>query len=136
MCYGGQPGTNGIPGVNGIPGSPGAPGRDGVKGEQGSPGTTGPQGPPGAEGTKGEVGIQGPVGQKGERGEKGERRFSSGAAHLSSHMNWKECAWKQEDGKNTGEITVSMHHFSNISAKWPNKNHVNSRKHRTYLTSC
>ena len=59
---------------------------------------------------KGEAGIQGPVGQKGERGEKGESGTSSGAAHLSSHMNWKECTWKQEDSKDTGEIYVSMHH--------------------------
>ena len=46
MCYGGQPGTNGIPGMHGMPGSPGAPGRDGrdgTKGDQGYPGRLGPR---------------------------------------------------------------------------------------------
>lgn len=110
MCYGGQPGTNGIPGINGIPGSPGAlgrDGRDGAEGEQGSQGKGGPQGPPGAEGQKGEPGIQGSAGQKGERGEKGESGAVPQPAQLSSHMNWKECTYKHGDGKDTGEIYVS-----------------------------
>ena len=112
MCYGGQPGTNGIPGMHGMPGSPGAPGRDGrdgAKGDQGSPGKTGPQGPAGAEGKKGdkgESGAQGSAGQKGQRGEKGESG-SPGSPQLSSHTNWKECAWKKEDGKDSGVIQAS-----------------------------
>jgi len=109
LCYGGQPGTNGIPGINGIPGSPGAPGRDGrdgAKGEQGSQGKGGPLGPPGAEGQKGEPGIQGSAGQKGERGEKGESGAVHQPAQLSSHMNWKECTYKHGNGKDTGEIYV------------------------------
>ena len=112
MCYGGQPGTNGIPGMHGMPGSPGAPGRggrDGTKGNQGSPGKTGPQGPAGAEGQKGdkgESGAQGPAGLKGQRGEKGESG-TPGSPQLSSHMNWKECTWKKEDGKDSGVIQVS-----------------------------
>ncbi|XP_078368031.1 uncharacterized protein LOC144651857 isoform X2 [Oculina patagonica] len=109
LCYGGQPGTNGIPGTHGMPGSPGVPGRDGregPKGDQGSSGKTGPQGPPGAEGkkgAKGEPGVQGPAGQKGERGEKGDSG-TSGTPQLSSHMNWRECTWKKSDGKDSGVI--------------------------------
>jgi len=112
MCYGGQPGTNGIPGMHGMPGSPGAPGRngcDGAKGDQGSPGRTGSQGPSGAEGKKGdkgESGAQGPAGQKGQRGEKGESG-TSGSPQLSSHMNWKECTWKKGEGKDSGVIQAS-----------------------------
>ena len=112
MCYGGQPGTNGIPGMHGMPGSPGAPGRDGrdgAKGDQGSPGKTGPQGPSGTEGKKGdkgESGAQGPAGQKGQRGEKGESG-TPGSPQLSSHMNWKECTWKGVDGKDLGVIQAS-----------------------------
>jgi len=112
MCYGGQPGTNGIPGMHGIPGSSGAPGRDGrdgAKGDQGSPGKTGPQGPTGAEGKKGdkgESGAQGPAGQKGQPGDKGEIG-TPGSPQLSSHMNWKECTWKKDDNKDSGVIQAS-----------------------------
>ena len=112
-CCGGQPGTNGLPGMHGMPGSPGTPGRDGrdgAKGDPGNPGKTGPQGPPGVDGkkgtkkgAKGEPGIQGPAGQKGQRGDKGD----SGTPRLSSHMNWKECTWKREDGRDSGEMHVS-----------------------------
>ena len=99
--------------MHGMPGSPGAPGRDGrdgTKGDMGSPGKTGPQGPPGDQGkkgTKGKPGIQGSSGQKGERGEKGESG-NSGTSQLSSHMNWKECAWKKGDDKDSGVIQVSV----------------------------
>ena len=109
MCYGGQPGTNGIPGMHGMPGSPGAPGRDGrdgAKGDQGTPGKTGPQGPAGAEGDKGESGAHGPAGQKGQRGEKGES-VTPGSLQLPSHMNWKECTWKRVENKDSGVIQAS-----------------------------
>ena len=89
-----------------IPGAPGAPGRDGAKGDLGSPGKTGTQGPRGADGkkgAKGEPGIQGSAGQKGERGDKGD----SGTRRLASHMNWKECAWKKGESKDSGLIYVS-----------------------------
>ena len=85
MCYGGQPGTNGIPGMHGMPGSPGAPGRDGRDGAKGD---------------------QGPAGQKGQRGEKGESG-NPGSLQLSSHMNWKECTWKKGEGKDSGVIQAS-----------------------------
>ena len=42
-------------------------------------------------------------GQKGQRGDKGD----SGTPRLASHMNWKECAWKKGDGKDSGLIYVS-----------------------------
>ena len=105
LCYRGPPGSNGVnglPGKPGIPGNPGAPGRDGrdgAKGDLGSPGNTGSQGPPG---TKGEPGIQGPAGQKGSPGENCDCKTPP----LSSHINWKECAWKKGDGKDSGEIYV------------------------------
>ncbi|CAH3161913.1 unnamed protein product [Porites evermanni] len=86
-----------------VPGAPGAPGRDGAKGDLGSPGKTGTQGPPGTDGkkgAKGEPGIQGSAGQKGQRGDKGD----SGTSRLASHMNWKECAWKKGDSKDSGLI--------------------------------
>ena len=94
-----------------VPGAPGAPGRDGAKGDLGSPGKTGTQGPPGTDGkkgAKGEPGIQGSAGQKGQQGDKGD----SGTSQLASHMNWKECAWKKGDGKDSGLIYVSTdRHF-------------------------
>ena len=96
--------------VPGFPGAPGRDGRDGAKGNLGSPGKTGPQGPPGAEGkkgAKGESGIQGPAGQKGQRGDKGD----SVTPRLSSHTNWKECTWKREDGRDSGEMYVSDFHI-------------------------
>ena len=99
--------------MHGMPGSPGTPGRDGrdgAKGDMGSPGKTGPQGPPGYQGKKGSKGVpgvQGPAGQKGERGEIGESR-NPGTPQLLSHMNWKEWAWKKEDGKDSGVIRVSV----------------------------
>ena len=91
-----------------VPGAPGARGRDGAKGDLGSPGKTGTKGPRGADGkkgVKGEPGIQGSSGQKGEQGNKGD----SGTPQLAAHMNWKECAWKKGDGKDSGLIHVSEH---------------------------
>jgi len=44
---------------------------------------------------------------KGERGEKGESQVL-GSAYLPSHVNWKECSWKKGDGRDTGEIYVSV----------------------------
>ena len=89
-----------------VPGPPGLPGRDGAKGDLGSPGKTGTQGSRGADGkkgAKGEPGIKGSAGQKGERGDKGD----SGTPQLASHMNWKECAWRKGDDKDSGLIYVS-----------------------------
>ena len=81
--------------MNGIPGSPGIPGRDGRDGVKGEKGSTG------------KAGTQGQAGLKGERGEKEESQVL-GSAHLPSHVNWKECSWKKEDDRDTGEIYVSV----------------------------
>ena len=66
-------------------------------------GTQGPRGADGKKGAKGEPGIQGSAGQKGQRGDKGD----SLTPRLASHTNWKECAWKKADGKDSGLIYVS-----------------------------
>ena len=47
--------------------------------------------------------MQGPAGQKGQRGNKGD----IGTPGLSSQMNWKECTWKKEVIRGSGEIFVS-----------------------------
>ena len=72
---------NGAPGTNGIPGHPGVPGRDGRDGAKGDLGSPGQKGSPG-------------------------KSCDCAAPELSSHMNWKECTWKKEDGKDSGEIYV------------------------------
>ncbi|KAL9975797.1 hypothetical protein ACROYT_G012998 [Oculina patagonica] len=134
LCQGGQAGKNGIPGMPGMPGFPGAPGRDGchgAKGDQGSPGKTGPQGPPGADGkggAKGEPGVQGPAGQKGERGEKGDSG-GQGTPQLSSHMNWKECAWKGGDGKDSD---TALHIYFAGNLKISGCDHCCSRWYFTF----
>lgn len=82
LCYRGPPGNNGVngaPGTNGIPGHPGVPGRDGRDGAKGDLGSPGQKGSPG-------------------------KSCDCAAPELSSHMNWKECTWKKEDGKDSGEI--------------------------------
>ena len=89
-----------------VPGAPGATGRDGAKGDLGSPGENWDPGTTwgdGKKGAKGEPGNPGSSGQKGERGDKGD----SGTPRLASHMNWKECAWKKGDDKDSGLIYVS-----------------------------
>lgn len=55
----------------------------------------------------GKTGHQGQAGLKGERGEKWGSQVL-GSAHLPSHVNWKECSWKKEDDRDTGEIYVSV----------------------------
>ncbi|XP_068724626.1 collagen triple helix repeat-containing protein 1-like isoform X2 [Montipora capricornis] len=82
LCYRGPPGNNGVngaPGTNGIPGHPGVPGRDGRDGAKGDLGSPGQKGSPG-------------------------KSYDCATPALSSHMNWKECTWKKEDGKDSGEI--------------------------------
>ena len=70
-----------MPGNNGVPGSPGTPGRDGRDG---------------GKGEKGEVSTRGPAGDKGDKGDT---------------MNWKQCVWKVDDGKDIGLIKVSIFRF-------------------------
>lgn len=59
------------------------------------------------KGDMGDPGAQGPTGQKGEQGEKGESG-TPGTPQLSPHMNWKECTWKDGDGKDQGLIKVRV----------------------------
>ncbi|XP_062506147.1 collagen triple helix repeat-containing protein 1-like [Corticium candelabrum] len=75
----------GAPGVPGSPGLHGLPGRDGIKGERGLVGDVG------SKGNAGKIGPQGPRGIKGEKGE-------------TTTLNWKQCVWNSEDGKDSGLI--------------------------------
>ena len=75
-------------------GSPGLPGRNGVNGHNGLPGRDG------RDGAKGEKGVAGTPGSRGEKGERG----SSGTD--TDHRNWKQCAWKNYDGRDSGLIKV------------------------------
>ena len=70
----------------------------------------------GKKGDKGETGAQGHAGQKGQRGEKGESG-NPGSLQLSSHMNWKECTWKSDDGKDSGVIQASNLYYFSIHSK-------------------
>ena len=56
---------------------------------------------------KGERGRQGPVGPKGDQGQKGDSGIQAGPHNMCSHLNWKECTFTREDGKDTGELYVS-----------------------------
>ena len=49
------------------------------------------------------LGSRVPPDKKESEGNKGD----SGTPRLASHMNWKECAWKKGDGKDSGLIYVS-----------------------------
>ncbi|CAH3148716.1 unnamed protein product [Pocillopora meandrina] len=127
--FSGIPGSNGIPGMPGIPGAPGPQGqqgKDGAKGEpgvkgprgmtgtrgqKGNPGSLGKNGTPGMMGMKGDKGHEGSRGSsgppgikgvKGEQGSKGEKGEIVNSA--ASQTNWKQCVWKNEDGRDSGKI--------------------------------
>ncbi|KAL9986615.1 hypothetical protein ACROYT_G000786 [Oculina patagonica] len=76
-------GPSGIPGRNGYNGLPGRDGRDGSKGEMGL------AGPPGSSGVKGDAGQNGAD---------------------ADHRNWKQCAWRSEDGRDIGLIKDCVFH--------------------------
>ena len=80
-CLQGSPGLPGVPGRNGHNGLPGRDGRDGAKGD------------------KGVIGSTGSRGQKGDAGKNGAD---------ADHRNWKQCAWKSEDGRDIGLIKVGI----------------------------
>ncbi|XP_078371229.1 collagen triple helix repeat-containing protein 1-like isoform X1 [Oculina patagonica] len=86
------PGPPGLPGRNGINGRNGLQGRNGVNGHNGSPG---PYGPAGAKGEKGVAGSPGSLGVKGDAGQNGTD---------AEHRNWKQCAWKENNGLDIGLI--------------------------------
>ncbi|XP_078371251.1 uncharacterized protein LOC144654865 isoform X3 [Oculina patagonica] len=75
-----------------VQGPPGLPGRNGINGHNGLPG---PYGRAGAKGEKGMVGSPGPRGVKGNAGQTGTD---------TEHRNWKQCAWRNTDGRDTGLI--------------------------------
>ena len=55
-------------------------------------------------------GAPGAPGRDGAKGDKGD----SGTPRLASHMNWKECTWKKEDGTDSGLIYVSTERHFNL----------------------
>ena len=72
------------------------------KGEAGEKGVAGPPGPPGIKGGVGEKGVVGPRGPRGVKGEEGP----VGKVAVEQR-NWKQCAWKKYDVRDTGLIKVS-----------------------------
>ena len=73
-------------------GKNGAPGMRGIKRDKGHEGSRGSSGPPGIKGVKGE---------QGSKGEKGEI-----VNKAVSQTNWKQCVWKNDDGRDSGKIKV------------------------------
>ena len=73
-------------------GKNGAPGMRGIKRDKGDEGSRGSSGPPGIKGVKEE---------QGSKGEKGEIVNSA-----VSQTNWKQCVWKNDDGRDSGKIKV------------------------------
>ena len=59
-------------------------------------------GPAGSRGAKGENGMTGPSGPRGVKGEMGPNGTDT------DHRNWKQCAWKKEDSRDTGLIQVCI----------------------------
>ena len=104
-------GMPGLPGANGMPGMPGIPGPHGPRGDDGRPGLKGQGGVPGPEGAKGSRGLVGSPGKtgssgaKGDRGSPGTKGDAAGAGPISA-ANWKQCVWKNNDDKNSGELKV------------------------------
>ena len=60
---------------------------------------------PGPRGFKGEASEKGVAGPPGPRGIKGEAGPVGKVA--TEQRNWKQCAWKNQNGKNVGLIKVS-----------------------------
>ena len=105
----------------GIPGAPEPQGQQGEDGARGEPGVKGPRGIPGTRGLKGNPGIKGVKGEQGSKGEKGEIVNSA-----VSQTNWKQCVWKNEDGRDSGKIKVQKYlenamknKLSGANLSWP-----------------
>ena len=77
----------------------GMTGPAGPRGMKGENGMTGPSGPRGGKGEKGMTGNPGPRGVMGEMGPNGTD---------TDHRNWKQCAWKKDNGHDIGLIKVSI----------------------------
>ena len=71
----------------------------GSRGAKGENGMTGPPGPNGGKGENSMTGKPGPRGIKGEMGPNGTD---------PDHRNWKQCAWKNNDGRDIGLIWVCI----------------------------
>ena len=100
--HNGLPGRDGRDGAKGEKGLSGPSGPRGFKGEAGEKGMVGPSGPRGFKGEAGETGVAGPPGPRGIKGEAGPA-----GKVAAEQRNWKQCAWKKEDGKDIGLIKVS-----------------------------
>ena len=46
--------------------------------------------------------MVGPTGSRGHKGEEGKNGADA------DHRNWKQCAWRSEDGRDIGLIKVSI----------------------------
>jgi len=97
-CSNGQNGHNGLPGRDGRDGVKGEKGVAGLAGSRGAKGENGMTGPPGPRGGKGENGMTGKPGPRGVKGEIGPNGTDT------DHRNWKQCAWKKDDGRDVGLI--------------------------------
>ena len=65
-------------------------------------------GPPGPRGFKGEVGRDGARGEKGVAGAPGSRGSKGETGASTVQRNWKQCAWKKQDGRDIGLLKVSL----------------------------
>ena len=83
-----------------LQGSPGLPGRNGYNGVQGRDGR---------DGAKGDKGVAGPPGSRGVKGDAGQNGADA------DHRNWKQCAWRSEDGRDIGLIKVSFIFRKNVT---------------------
>ncbi|XP_028402267.1 collagen triple helix repeat-containing protein 1-like isoform X2 [Dendronephthya gigantea] len=63
-------------------------------------GSAGIPGIPGVPGTPGRNAGPGPAGPPGPKGDPGK----PGASAYTSNLNWKQCVWKRDDGKDSGLI--------------------------------
>ena len=65
-------------------------------------------GPAGSRGVKGENGMTGPSGPRGGKGEKGMTGNQGPRGVKEDHRNWKQCAWKKQESRDTGLIQVRI----------------------------
>ena len=95
----------GLPGEKGLQGERGDNGLIGVAGEKGERGAAGRVG---SKGNSGKMGPQGPAGMKGIKGDGGEKGNKGNKGEIFQ-LNWKQCVWTNDDGRDTGKIQVDVH---------------------------
>ena len=112
----GPQGQQGKDGAKGEPGVKGPRGMTGTRGQKGNPGSLGKNGAPGMMGIKGDKGHEGsrgssgPPGIKGVKGEQGSKGEKGEIVNIAmSQTNWKQCVWKNADGRNSGKIKVQKY---------------------------